>query len=384
MIGDLLRNDSAGGALARFTRDLTDDARAGRLEPVRCRDGEVSRVIDILLRHGKNNPTLVGPAGVGKTAIAEGLAQRIAAEKVPLTLRKVRLLSLDHVSLLAGTTYRGQYEERIRVIVAETTAASDIILFIDELHNLIGQGTAMGTAMDAANMLKPALVRGDFRVIGATTSNEYERWIEGDPALERRFQKVIVRELGELETFEILEARKERLERHHNVLISDEAIRASVKLTDRFVKDRMRPDKAIDALDEACAHLQAVTEYSARTEELIQQRIQLIKEEAAAEAQTVKRERETAARNEQPNAFERFGAELEALFIGMPAPVTPEPERTTVAAEPRATRPALAPLEADLTRQLMEEGVVIRGHDVARVVGLMAGIEVDWETESAR
>ena len=384
MIGDLLRNDSAGGALARFTRDLTDDARAGRLEPVRCRDQEVSRVIDILLRHGKNNPTLVGPAGVGKTAIAEGLAQRIAAEKVPLTLRKVRLLSLDHVALLAGTTYRGQYEERIRVIVAETTAASDIILFIDELHNLIGQGTAMGTAMDAANMLKPALVRGDFRVIGATTSNEYERWIEGDPALERRFQKVVVRELGELETFEILEARKERLERHHNVLISDEAIRASVKLTDRYVKDRMRPDKAIDALDEACAHLQAVTEYSPRTEELIQQRIQLIKEEAAAEAQTVKRERETAARNEQPNAFERFGAELEALFIGMPAPVTPEPERTTVAAEPRVVRPALAPLEADLTRQLMEEGVVIRGHDVARVVGLMAGTEVDWETESAR
>ncbi len=384
MIGDLLRNDSAGGALARFTRDLTDDARAGRLEPVRCRDQEVSRVIDILLRHGKNNPTLVGPAGVGKTAIAEGLAQRIAAEKVPLTLRKVRLLSLDHVALLAGTTYRGQYEERIRVIVAETTAASDIILFIDELHNLIGQGTAMGTAMDAANMLKPALVRGDFRVIGATTSNEYERWIEGDPALERRFQKVVVRELGELETFEILEARKERLERHHNVLISDEAIRASVKLTDRYVKDRMRPDKAIDALDEACAHLQAVTEYSPRTEELIQQRIQLIKEEAAAEAQTVKRERETAARNEQPNAFERFGAELEALFIGMPAPVTPEPERTTVAAEARTVRPALAPLEADLTRQLMEEGVVIRGHDVARVVGLMAGTEVDWETESAR
>jgi ATP-dependent Clp protease ATP-binding subunit ClpA len=384
MIGDLLRNDSAGGALARFTRDLTDDARAGRLEPVRCRDQEVSRVIDILLRHGKNNPTLVGPAGVGKTAIAEGLAQRIAAEKVPLTLRKVRLLSLDHVALLAGTTYRGQYEERIRVIVAETTAASDIILFIDELHNLIGQGTAMGTAMDAANMLKPALVRGDFRVIGATTSNEYERWIEGDPALERRFQKVVVRELGELETFEILEARKERLERHHNVLISDEAIRASVKLTDRYVKDRMRPDKAIDALDEACAHLQAVTEYSSRTEELIQQRIQLIKEEAAAEAQTVRRERETAARNEQPNAFERFGAELEALFIGMPAPVTPEAERTTVAPEPRTVRPALAPLEADLTRQLMEEGIVIRGHDVARVVGLMAGTDVDWETESAR
>ena len=383
MIGDLLRNE-ASGALARFTRDLTADARASRLEPVRCRDGEVSRVIDILLRHGKNNPTLVGPAGVGKTAIAEGLAQRIAAENVPLTLRKVRLLSLDHVSLLAGTTYRGQYEERVRVIVADTTAAGDVILFIDELHNLIGQGTALGTAMDAANMLKPALVRGDFRVIGATTSNEYERWVEGDPALERRFQKVVVRELGELETLEILQARKERLERHHNVLISDEALRASVMLTDRYVTDRMRPDKAIDALDEACAHLQAVTEYSKKTEALIQQRIDLMKKEAAADADAEKRERDAAVRNEGPNALERFGAEIEALFSGVPAPTNGGTERPNVAPEPRVARPALAPLEADLTRQLMEEGIVIRGHDVARVVGLMSGTDVNWEVESAR
>ena len=383
MIGDLLRNE-ASGALSRFTRDLTADARAGRLEPVRCRDGEVARVIDILLRHGKNNPTLVGPAGVGKTAIAEGLAQRIAAENVPLTLRKVRLLSLDHVSLLAGTTYRGQYEERVRVIVHETTAAGDVILFIDELHNLIGQGTALGTAMDAANMLKPALVRGDFRVIGATTSNEYERWVEGDPALERRFQKVLVRELGELETMEILQARKERLERHHNVLISDEALRAAVVLTDRYVTDRMRPDKAIDAIDEACAHLQAVTEYSKQTEALIQQRIDLMKREAAAEADAEKREREAAGRGDGPSAFERFGAEIEALFSGVPAPATGAPERADVEPEPRPARPALAPLEADLTRQLMEEGIVIRGHDVARVVGLMAGTDVNWEAESAR
>src|SRR4029077_5258541 len=139
-------------------------------------------------------PTLVGPAGVGKTAVAEGLAQRIAIGTVPLVLKDARLLSLDHMALLAGTTYRGQYEERVRAIVAETTAAKDVILFIDELHNLIGQGTAIGTAMDAANMLKPALVRGDFRVIGATTSDEYTKWVEGDPALERRFQKVVVRE----------------------------------------------------------------------------------------------------------------------------------------------------------------------------------------------
>ena len=155
---------------------------------------------------GRTIPTLVGPAGVGKTAIAEGLAQRIAREQRSADAAEGHGCCRSIMSsLLAGTTYRGQYEERIRVIVAETTAASDVILFIDELHNLIGQGTAMGAAMDAANMLKPALVRGDFRVIGATTSEEYERWIEGDPALERRFQKLIVRELGELETLEILQ-----------------------------------------------------------------------------------------------------------------------------------------------------------------------------------
>src|SRR5919108_3436829 len=210
MIGGFLGGED--NALGRFTRDLTHEARGGRLEPVRSRGEEISRVVDILLRHGKNNPALVGPAGVGKTAIVEGLAQRIAAGGVPLALRGVRVLALDHVSLLAGTTYRGQYEERIRALVAETTAAPDVVLFVDELHNLIGQGTAIGAAMDAANMLKPALVRGDFRVIGATTTDEYERWVAGDPALERRFQKVIVRELTPEQTLDILRARKERLE----------------------------------------------------------------------------------------------------------------------------------------------------------------------------
>ncbi len=384
MIGEYLRNESSGGVLARFTRDLTADARAGRLEPVRCRDQEVSRVIDILLRHGKNNPTLVGPAGVGKTAIAEGLAQRIAAEQVPIVLKSVRVLSLDHVALLAGTTYRGQYEERIRALVAETTAATDVILFIDELHNLIGQGTAIGAAMDAANMLKPALVRGDFRVIGATTSDEYERWVEGDPALERRFQKVVVRELGELETLEILQARKERLERHHNVLISDEALRAAVKLTDAYVTDRMRPDKAIDAIDEACAHLQAVIQYSERTEALIQRRMSLLKELARAEREDEKRRPVDRTSRESPSAFERFGAELEALFVGAPAGGQPNGSETQPAPAPERPRPSmLAPLEADLARQLMEEGVVIRGHDIARVVGLMAGTDVEWrETDN--
>lgn len=389
MIGEYLRNEASGGALARFTRDLTADARAGRLEPVRCREQEVSRVIDILLRHGKNNPTLVGPAGVGKTAIAEGLAQRIAVEQVPLVLRSVRLLSLDHVALLAGTTYRGQYEERIRGIVAETTAAADVILFIDELHNLIGQGTAIGAAMDAANMLKPALVRGDFRVIGATTSDEYERWVEGDPALERRFQKVVVRELGELEALEILNARKERLERHHNVLISDEALRASVKLTDLYVTDRMRPDKAIDAIDEACAHMQAMTRYSPQLETLIKQRVALLKAQAQADREEPRQRQEQTARESSQafSALERFGAELEALFVGAPQPVAsatrPANGDATVSAPP--ARPAtLAPLEADLAQHLMQEGIVVRGHDIARVVGLMAGTDVVWEEDAVR
>jgi ATP-dependent Clp protease ATP-binding subunit ClpA len=384
MIGDLLRTEASGGALARFTRDLTADARAGRLEPVRCRENEVSRIIDILLRHGKNNPTLVGPAGVGKTAVAEGLAQRIAKDDVPLVMRDVRLLSLDHMALLAGTTYRGQYEERLRSIVAEATAARDVILFIDELHNLMGQGTAIGVAMDAANMLKPALVRGDFRVIGATTSDEYEKWIAADPALERRFQKVVVRELGESETLEILHARKERLERHHNVLISDEAMRASVSLTDKYVTDRMRPDKAIDALDEACAHLQAEVKYTPRTEQLIQQRLGLLKQGAKTEQEEKRRETKPPEQ-ESFGALERFGAEIEAFFVGTPAPVGGEATKTAPTVEPPPARVlTLAPIEAELGRALMEEGVVIRAHDVARVVGLMAGLKVDWDAEPAR
>ena len=404
MIGDFLQPE--GDALKRFTRDLTADARAGRLEPVRCRDAEVDRVIDILLRHGKNNPTLVGPAGVGKTAIAEGLAQRIAEGRVPLVLRKVRLLSLDHVGLLAGTTYRGQYEQRITALVSETTAARNVILFIDELHNLIGQGTALGAAMDAANMLKPALVRGDFRVIGATTNEEYERWIVGDPALERRFQKVVVRELGQDEALQILQARRERLERHHNVLISDEALRSSVTLTDTYVTDRMRPDKASDALDEACAHMQAVAAYPPRAEELMKRRASLLRREAApkrddSDRRAVRQEDADAVDDlppsDRPNsdpgerfeqdgvgALERFGAELEALFMG-PAPrraapnAAAEPQTSSApAAAPASAPTSLSEIEAELSRLLMEHGIVVRGHDIARVVSLMSGKSVVW------
>ncbi len=407
MIGFLGGEDNA---LARFTRDLTQEARLGKLEPVRSRDEEIARVIDILLRHGKNNPALVGAAGVGKTAIVEGLAQRVAAGGVPIVLRNIRLLALDHVSLLAGTTYRGQYEERIRVLVEETTGAPDVVLFVDELHNLIGQGTAMGAAMDAANMLKPALVRGDFRVIGATTDDEYARWVLGDPALERRFQKVAVHELGSDETLGILRARKERLERHHNVLIADDAITAAVQLTDAFVTDRRRPDKALDALDEACAHTQAVATYSTRAEALIAQRRQMLKrgegggqradsrqehtETPRAAANGTDERPATPADEEDPlerfaqnsvSALERFGAELEAMFAGPSREPRPR-ERNPSATAPREESPTglrpppatLAFLDSELTRQLMEEGIVVRGHDVARVVGLMVGQGIAW------
>ena len=410
MIGGFLGGED--NALARFTRDLTHEARGGRLEPIRSRDEEIARVIDILLRHGKNNPALVGPAGVGKTAVVEGLAQRVVAGGVPLPLRGVRILALDHVSLLAGTTYRGQYEERIRVLVAETTAAPDVVLFVDELHNLIGQGTAIGAAMDAANMLKPALVRGDFRVIGATTDDEYARWVLGDPALERRFQKVAVRELGSDETLDILRARRERLQHHHNVLIADDALSAAVQLTDSFVTDRRRPDKALDALDEACAHTQAVAVYSKRAEALIAQRRQMIKtraegggrgaEESASQSSSEGVNADSArditadgGESDDPverfaqnsfSALERFGAELEALFTGgatssrtreqpPPAPKIPDQESTALHPPPST----LALLDTELSRQLMEEGIVVRGHDVARVVGLMVGQRITWD-----
>lgn len=391
MIEDLGRPVS--GALGRYTRDLTREARAGRLDPVRCRDDEVARLIDILLRHGKNNAALVGPAGVGKTAIAEGLAQRLAGGDVPVVLRTAKILALDHVALLAGTSYRGQYEERIRALVAETSADVDAILFIDELHNLIGQGTALGVAMDAANMLKPALVRGDFRVIGATTSEEYERWICNDPALERRFQRVVVRELTAEETMDVLVARQERLERHHNVLITPEALRAAIELTDVHVKDRRRPDRAIDALDEACAHLQATTRYSPEAEAIIMHN------------RKRSRSRNANSRHEEPSrpapepeteessgdddsieqfarngfaALERFGAELEAMLVGAPQVEQPAPVATATA-EPEPVPAAPPARDWPALRLLLErDGVRLGGIDVARVVALATGQTVRW------
>ena len=396
IIGDV--SGTEGPVLPRLTRDLTADARAGRLPPVRCRDAEIDRVVDVLLRQGKCNPALVGPAGVGKTAVAEGLAQRIASGKVPFSLRGVRVLALDHVSLLAGTTYRGQYEERLRALVEETTTSGDVVLFIDELHNLIGQGTAMGVAMDAGNMLKPALVRGDFRVVGATTDDEYDRWVRGDPALERRFQRVEVRELGSAETREILAARVPSLERHHLVAISDEAMDAAVALTDRHVHDRVRPDRAIDALDEAAAHTHARTTYTPATEALIETVRTARREVPGGDPPRAEARRDGHGDEDRGDSgfevlarqgfavIERIGADIEAALDIAPARPAAEARRDeqvnpgtdTDAVEADRARARRAELEATLRARLIAEGAVVRGHDVARVVSLMCGHPANW------
>jgi ATP-dependent Clp protease ATP-binding subunit ClpA len=243
-------------ALERYTRDLTTAALRDELEPVRCRDAETDQVLAILLRQSKNNPVLVGDAGVGKTAIVEGLAQRIVRGQVPEGLGRSRILMLSHLDLIAGTSFRGQFEKRLRGVIEEAAADPSVILFIDEIHNLVGAGTAMGQPLDAANLLKPALSRGALRVIGATTRDEYERWIQPDAALERRFHPLDVAPLGREQTLEVLRARRPRLEAHHTLAITDAALEQAVASSEAggaAHHDRRQPDKAIDLVDQTCA-----------------------------------------------------------------------------------------------------------------------------------
>ena len=247
-----------GKALEQFGRDLTQLAAQGKIDPVIGRQTEIERVIQILCRRTKNNPVLIGEPGVGKTAVAEGLALKIQAGEVPEILKNKRLVSLDLTGMVAGTKYRGDFEERIKAAIDEVKADGNIILFIDELHTIIGAGSAEGSA-DAANILKPALARGDFQVIGATTINEYRKHIEKDAALERRFQPVMVGEPSEEEAIAILKGLKDRYEAHHKVTITDEAIDAAVKLSSRYIADRYLPDKAIDLIDEAASRVRLRT-----------------------------------------------------------------------------------------------------------------------------
>ena len=242
-------------ALERFARDLNDLARRGKIDPVIGRDEEIRRVLQILSRRTKNNPVLVGEPGVGKTAIAEGLAIRIVQGDVPEGLKSKRIVALDMGALIAGAKYRGEFEDRLKAVVNEVAESDgEIVLFIDEIHTLVGAGAAEG-AMDAANILKPALARGELRAIGATTLDEYRKHFEKDRALERRFQKVIIDEPSVEDTISILRGIKERYEVHHGVRINDSAIIAAADLSERYITDRFLPDKAIDLIDEAAAQL---------------------------------------------------------------------------------------------------------------------------------
>jgi len=394
--------ESRDETFGRFGYDLNEAARRGDLEPVRCREDEIARCVDILLRQTKHNPALVGAAGVGKTAIVEGLAQRIVAGDVPAALRGARLIALDHVALLAGTIYRGQFEARVRRLMQALEDEPDVILFVDEMHNLIGQGSAVGVAMDAANMLKPALVRPDIRVIGATTQVEYDRWVKGDPALERRFQPLVVRELTSEETLEILRARRARLEHHHAVAIADEAIVAAQVLTDRFVLDRAQPDKAIDVLDEACAHAQATASLPPELEHAVRERRRV---DAAIRREAGRADKRTSGRADEADPLEAFarevlpmldriGAEIERMFGGRADERTSgradertsgrADARTSGQADARAHAPAesLAErrdrLDRELRRGLEQLGIVVRGPDIARAVGAAVGKRIEW------
>jgi len=242
-------------ALERYGRILNDEARAGKLDPVIGREEEIRRVLQVLSRRRKNNPVLIGDPGVGKTAIVEGIAHRIVSGDVPETLKTKTVVTLDLGSLVAGTSFRGQFEERLKAVIKEVTESDgEIILFIDEIHTLIGAGATSGS-MDAANILKPALARGDLRCIGATTLDEYQKHIEKDAALERRFQKVLIEEPTIEDTISILRGLKNRYEMHHGVKITDAAIVAASELSARYITDRFLPDKAIDLIDEAASQL---------------------------------------------------------------------------------------------------------------------------------
>ncbi len=296
--------ESTYQSLEKYGRDLTDMARKGKLDPVIGRDEEIRRVVQILSRRSKNNPALIGEPGVGKTAIVEGLAQRIINGDVPEGLKKKRLFQLDMSALVAGAKYRGEFEERLKAVLKEITeSAGEIILFVDEMHTVVGAGAAEG-AMDAGNMLKPMLARGELHMIGATTLDEYRKHVEKDPALERRFQPVLVEEPTVEDTISILRGLKERYEVHHGVRITDPAVIAAATLSHRYITDRHLPDKAIDLIDEAAARLR--TEIDSKPQALDEADRQIMQLEIEREA--LKKEKDKASR-ERLNKLEQEIAE---------------------------------------------------------------------------
>jgi ATP-dependent Clp protease ATP-binding subunit ClpB len=299
-------------ALEKYGRDLTDAARRGKLDPVIGRDEEIRRVMQVLSRRTKNNPVLIGEPGVGKTAIAEGLAQRIATGDVPEGLKDRRVVALDLGSMVAGTKYRGEFEDRLKALLREVTSSDGrIILFIDELHTLVGAGAAEG-AMDAANLLKPALARGELRAIGATTLDEYRKHIEKDAALERRFQPVYVDQPSVEDTISILRGLKERYEVHHGVRITDSAIVAAAMLSHRYITDRFLPDKAIDLVDEAASRLRMEIDSLPTELDVVEREIRQLE----IEREALRKEKDAASR-ERLSALERELANLQESAGGM-------------------------------------------------------------------
>ncbi|MFC0297831.1 ATP-dependent protease ATP-binding subunit ClpC [Geobacillus jurassicus] len=292
--------------LDSLARDLTAIAREGRLDPVIGRSKEIQRVIEVLSRRTKNNPVLIGEPGVGKTAIAEGLAQQIVNNEVPETLRDKRVMTLDMGTVVAGTKYRGEFEDRLKKVMDEIRQAGNIILFIDELHTLIGAGGAEG-AIDASNILKPALARGELQCIGATTLDEYRKYIEKDAALERRFQPIYVDEPTVEESIQILKGLRDRYEAHHRVSISDEAIVQAVKLSDRYITDRFLPDKAIDLIDEACSKVRLRSFTAPPKLKELEQKLEEVRKEKDAAVQSQEFEKAASLRDME----QRLREELE-------------------------------------------------------------------------
>ncbi len=302
------RKKSKTPALDHFCRDLTQLATEDKLDPTIGREKEIERVIEILSRRKKNNPVLIGEPGVGKTAIVEGLADRIVKSKVAESIKNHRVLSLDMAAVIAGTKYRGQFEERLKAVINEIQQAKNVILFIDELHTLVGAGAAEG-AIDASNMLKPALARGELQCIGATTLNEYRKHIEKDGAFERRFQTIIVNPPTTDETVEILQGLREKYEEHHGIVITDESIKIAVKLSDRYITDRFLPDKAIDVIDEAGARIRLSTQVPPKDLQEIEKKLLKITEKKDQAINQQEYERAANLRDEE----RKMKAEVEKL-----------------------------------------------------------------------